>query len=309
MITSPTISQRNKLHRAILRWYDRNGRDLPWRHDHDPYRILVSEIMLQQTQVSRVLELYPRFLKRFPTFRSLAQARPSSVIRAWRGMGYNNRALRLQQTAKIITRDHAGSFPKTIVQLQELPGIGRYTAHALACFILEKPVAVVDTNIVRVLSRLFPKSIPVLSSGKPFLQNAWIVAGKILPRNHAYRWNQALMDLGAMLCTASNPRCDHCPVVRHCPSSFRVQRRVLPKRMEPGRDGIPNRIYRGRVVEILRYANGDGFLSFTRLAKQVKANYRDHDRRWLLGVLEGLVKDGLIEKQQRGRNFYFSLPR
>src|SRR3989304_6172364 len=118
---STTLRHQSKIPGAVLRWYGRNGRDLPWRHEHDQYRILVSEIMLQQTQVSRVLELYPRFLKRFPTFRSLANARPSSVIRAWRGMGYNNRALRLQQTARTILREHGGALPGGGESVQHRP--------------------------------------------------------------------------------------------------------------------------------------------------------------------------------------------
>lgn len=305
-----TIRHQSKITGAVLRWYGRNGRDLPWRQEHDPYRILVSEIMLQQTQVNRVLELYPRFLERFPTFRSLANARPSSVIRAWRGMGYNNRALRLQQTARTILQEHGGALPGSVETLQQLPGIGRYTAHALACFVFKKPLPVVDTNIVRVLSRFMPRALPLNRSGKGGGDDVWAVAGSILPRRHAWRWNQALMDLGATICTASNPRCGACPVATLCPSSFRVERRVPGrKKVEPGREGIPNRLYRGKVVEVLRNLHGGRFLSFSQLALKVKPNYTLRDRRWLHGILSGLERDGLVATKHHGLTIFVSLPR
>jgi len=265
--------------------------------------------MLQQTQVSRVLELYPRFLKRFPTFRSLANARPSSVIRAWRGMGYNNRALRLQQTARTILQQHDGKLPGSVETLQQLPGIGRYTAHALACFVFGKPVPVVDTNIIRVLSRLLPGVISRDRSGKVNVEAVWTAARSILPRRNAYRWNQALMDLGATICTSSKPQCNRCPVMVFCSSAFRIKKRAPgTKKVEPGREGIPNRLYRGKVVEVLRNVNGRQFLSFSYLAKQVKPNYQERDKRWLRGILHGLERDGLIATKQHGSTLLVSLP-
>ena len=294
---------------ALLRWYRRNGRDLPWRRERDQYRILVSEVMLQQTQVSRVLELYPRFLKRFPTFRSLAHARTSSVIRAWRGMGYNNRALRLQQTARTILQEHGGKLPGSVETLQQLPGIGRYTAHALTCFIFGKPVPVVDTNIVRVLSRLLPGVISRDRSGKVNVEEVWAAAGSLLPRRSAYRWNQALMDLGAIICTSSNPQCGECPLMAFCPSAFRIKKRSPgTKKVEPGREGVPNRLYRGKVVEVLRNVNGRRSLSFSHLAEQVKPNYQERDGRWLRGIIRGLEKDGLVATKRRGSKLLVSLP-
>ncbi|MGH2569330.1 MAG: A/G-specific adenine glycosylase, partial [Bacteroidota bacterium] len=149
-------NRKSTVTQLVLRWYRRHGRPLPWRRTRSPYRILVSEIMLQQTQVGRVLEKYPSFLRRFPDIQSLARAKKSSVIKAWRGMGYNNRAVRLQQLARIVRHSQGGKLPRTVEELQNLPGIGRYTAHALACFAFRRPLQVVDTNVRRILSRLFP---------------------------------------------------------------------------------------------------------------------------------------------------------
>ena len=140
---------------AVLRWYRQNGRTLPWRGEQDPYRVLVSEVMLQQTQVSRVLEKYPLFLKQFPTLRALARAERSSVIRAWRGMGYNNRAVRLHLLAQTVVNSHGGVLPRTEEELTLLPGIGRYTARALLSSVFHIPVPVVDVNVHRFFSRLF----------------------------------------------------------------------------------------------------------------------------------------------------------
>src|SRR3989304_2543866 len=150
------LSRLGTLRRRLLAWYRSSARPLPWRKTHNPYRILVSEVMLQQTQVNRVLIHYRRFLKRFPTLRSLSRAGTADVLRAWRGMGYNNRAVRLRNLAKEVCATMGGRLPGTVGALRSLPGIGRYTAGAVACFAVGLPVAMVDTNIQRVFNRLFP---------------------------------------------------------------------------------------------------------------------------------------------------------
>ncbi|MBI3578423.1 MAG: A/G-specific adenine glycosylase, partial [Ignavibacteriales bacterium] len=251
--------RRNKseITRAVLRWYRNNGRRLPWRGIRDPYRILVSEVMLQQTQVSRVLIKYPQFLKRFPSFKSLADAKASDAIKAWQGMGYNNRVIRLQQLARTIIKNNQGRLPNDINELQKLPGIGRYTAHAVACLVFHEQVPVVDTNIIRVLSRLFPKKLKLNRQQRIEIEAIWETAEWLLPRNRAADWNQALMDLGAMVCTAANPKCSMCPVQSYCPSAFKTIRATTKSlKQEPKRDGIPHRIYRGRIIEALRNLNG-----------------------------------------------------
>src|SRR5947209_3644935 len=138
--------------RQILDWYDMHRRDLPWRGDPDPYHVLVSDVMLQQTQVDRVIPKYLAFLARFPTLQTLASASTADVLRAWQGLGYNRRALNLKRTAEAVVREHSGKLPRTVEELEKLPGIGRYTARAVACFAFGVQVAVVDTNVRRVLS-------------------------------------------------------------------------------------------------------------------------------------------------------------
>ena len=205
MATTSTPESRKPFIRKLLAWYRRAARDLPWRATRNPYAILVSEFMLQQTQVSRVLEFYPKFLKRFPTLADLARSRPKAVMEAWEGLGYYARARNLHSLA----RELSGSgyrVPAEPVELQKLPGVGRYTAGAVACFAYEKPVPAVDTNVKRVLERVFKT------------KDVWKLAGDIVPKNgkRAWRFNQALMELGALVCVARKPRCPGCPVRNEC---------------------------------------------------------------------------------------------
>jgi A/G-specific adenine glycosylase len=297
----PFARRRSSIIHRIFRWYSRSARELPWRGERNPYRILISEVMLQQTQVSRVLEKYPQFLKRFPDFTTLARAKTSSVIRAWKGMGYNNRAVRLQQLARVVNGKWDGKLPRTVEQLQSLPGIGKYTAHAMACLVFNERVPVVDTNINRVLGRLFPVQARRM--------DIWKLAELTLPHRHAGDWNQALMDLGATLCTSSAPKCDACPVSKFCPSSFQVRKRIVKStKKEPSRDGLPNRVYRGRIVEILRHFAGGKSITAKRLGRQIKNGYSVHDEKWLVRLMKGLEKDGLIVMKYSKSGFAASLP-
>lgn len=288
---------------AVLKWYRSHERELPWRHEPIPYRILVSEIMLQQTQVSRVLVLYPRFLQRFPTLAHLARARTSSVIKAWKGMGYNNRALRLQQLARRVVAESDGALPRSVAALMLLPGVGRYTAHAVACLAFGRQVPVVDTNISRVLRRLFPSRS---ASAQVNNIDDWALAAELLPRRVAGTWNQALMDLGATVCVASSPRCDRCPLLALCPSAHRASRtKKRTAKPECGRRGIPNRIYRGRVVEALRTLERGQSMTRGTLARKAMSDFKIEDRRWFESLLESLERDGLIRRRTRSR---ISLP-
>ena len=283
---------KSHLNAEVLRWYRKNGRELPWRNEHNPYRILVSEVMSQQTQVSRVLTKYLQFLRRFPTLKKLAQARTSDVIRAWEGMGYNNRALRLRKLAIVVLDKHRGRLPESIRELQELPGIGRYTAHALACFSFGQKVPIVDTNIRRVLTRVFPPKGRTPLQGD---EDIWILARTLVPRRHSHDWNQALMDLGATICTAAQPKCDLCPLVEVCPSAHHVRRRHSgAKKSEPGRGGIPNRIYRGRTIQALRELKRHEVINLSVLYRKVKPDFKSEDRRWFESLLRSLQKDGLV---------------
>ena len=199
--------------RKLLRWYGQHARDLPWRRTRDPYRVIVSEFMLQQTQVSRVSEFYPRFLKRFPTIERLARARPKAVMEAWDGLGYYARARNLHKLAKEVS-GIGYRVPDDPDELVKLPGVGRYTAGAVACFAYEKAVPAVDTNVKRVLERVFKKN------------DVWKLAGDIVPKNgkRAWRFNQALMELGALVCTARSPKCPRCPVNTNCSTYKRLSR-------------------------------------------------------------------------------------
>lgn len=197
--------------RRLAAWFRGKGRDLPWRRTRDPYAIVVSEFMLQQTQVSRVLDYYPRFLKRYPTVADLARARPARVMEAWQGLGYYRRAANLHALAKTVVREHDGRMPAGVEELRALPGVGSYTAGAVACFAFEQPAATVDTNVGRVLQRVFNRR-------RARTRDLEKLALDIQPRagRAAWTFNQALMELGALICTARNPKCGSCPVRRDC---------------------------------------------------------------------------------------------
>ena len=195
---------RNKL----LAWYDAHARDLPWRASRDPYRVWVSEIMLQQTRVAAVIEHYHEFLRRFPTVKKLAAAREASVLAAWSGLGYYRRARMLHAAAKVVAGERRGTFPETADDWRTLPGVGRYTAAAIASIAFGEAVAVVDGNVERVLQRIVGKAI----SG----EQIWQQVESLLDRNRPGDFNQAMMELGATVCTPRAPACLTCPLVELC---------------------------------------------------------------------------------------------
>ena len=198
------------LRHALLTWYDAHRRDLPWRRDTDPYRVWVSEIMLQQTRVAAVLDHYARWMERLPDVLTLASAREPSVLALWSGLGYYHRARRLHQAAKLIARERDGEFPRTAETWRELPGIGRYTAAAIASIAFGEAVAVVDGNVERVLERMFGQS-----EGR---EAAWQRAELLLDRSRPGDFNQAVMELGATICTPRTPQCLLCPLHAWCQS-------------------------------------------------------------------------------------------
>ena len=192
----------------LLAWYDAHARDLPWRESRDPYRIWLSEIMLQQTRVAAVIAHYHEFLRRFPTVEKLAAARESSVLAAWSGLGYYRRARMLHAAAKLIAKEHRGEFPRTGQGLKQLPGVGRYTAAAVASIAFGEPVAVVDGNVERVLRRFFASDLSQ--------ENIWQAAENLLDHSRPGDFNQAMMELGATVCTPRAPACLTCPVMDLC---------------------------------------------------------------------------------------------
>jgi A/G-specific adenine glycosylase len=218
--SAPIDSAQGKRFSVLLRrWFRANGRDLPWRHTRDPYEVLISELMLQQTQVSRVITRYGEFLATFPTLHDVARARPKQVTEAWAGLGYYARARNLHALAKAVTdrgRDEDATLPPEAAALRTLPGIGAYTAGAVSSFAYERRAALVDTNVARVLRRVFAPGVdPKTGRGQKRL---WSIARAILPRTGKATWahNQALMELGALVCTARVMRCDECPVRGIC---------------------------------------------------------------------------------------------
>jgi A/G-specific adenine glycosylase len=202
----PGSRRRSDLRRALLTWYDKNQRDLPWRKTRDPYRVWVSEIMLQQTRVAVVMLRYSEFLQRFPSVQKLAAAPESSALAQWSGLGYYRRARNLYAAAKLVARE--GKFPRDAEGWRALPGIGRYTAAAIASIAFGEPVAVVDGNVERVLRRLLARTPPE--------KELWSTAQKLLDRKRPGDFNQAMMELGATVCLPGQPLCSACPIRKFC---------------------------------------------------------------------------------------------
>jgi len=310
----PAPERIEHVQQSLLSWYASARRDLPWRATDDPYAILVSEIMLQQTQVERVLPKYQQFLAAFPTLADLAKAPTSEVISVWVPLGYNRRAVSLQAIARQVIAEYDGRLPDTVEELLKLKGIGRYTAGAIACFAYHKQVATVDTNIYRVLHRVFlgleyPEA--KLSTTAMFA-----FAEQLLPPGEAYNWNQALMDMGATICVSANPQCTRCPLQESClayqemsqhslfPSGIvlRELRKVAEKKATYSAQPFTssNRYFRGRVVAHLRTVPGGELLPLSALGPVLKADFQADDLPWLERILAGLQRDGLIVWTEQG---------
>lgn len=303
-----------QVHTRLLQWYAREQRNLPWRHTQNPYEVLVSEIMLQQTQVDRVLPKYQQFLAAFPTLTALAQASTADVIAVWVPLGYNRRAVSLQSIARQVLAEYDGRIPDTIEALLKLKGIGRYTAGAIACFAYHQQVATVDTNIRRVLHRVFLG----LEYPQPKMNDAHMLAlaEQVLPPNEAYNWNQALMDLGATICISANPRCGMCPLQSVCraysemsehslfPSGTVVRQLRKVAEKKAGYQTQPftstNRYFRGRTVDTLRTLPAGERLPMTTLGARIKPDFVDADMPWLQKLVNGLAKDGLVDCSEDG---------
>lgn len=317
---------RKLFHAFIFSWFSLRARILPWRNkqkytdtgvrdetiasyfskkwDRNPYHVIVSEMMLQQTQVDRVIPKFEAFLERFPTVQSLAAAKASDVLVMWKGLGYNRRALYLKKMAEEIVKTYDGVFPKDEESLIKLPGVGSYTARAILAFAYGKDVGVIDTNIKRIFARTYFgvefQHLPV--SYKEFER----VIDEAVPKGKGDPWNQALMDFGATVCTAKRPQCERCPVHTLCKANARAVGSEHPtyavllkeedgKKIKPKKQKVPfkqtDRYFRGKIVDTLR----DGDIHMKDLYEKIQKEHGLKDRKRWGVIIEQLMVDGLIQ--------------
>lgn len=283
-----------RIRAGLLNWFAENARDLPWRRTRDPYAILVSEVMLQQTQVDRVIPYYERFLTLFPSAAELASAPTADLIRLWSGLGYNRRVVNLQRAAQAVVENHGGDFPSSPDAIRSLPGVGAYTTGAISAFAFERDAVFLDTNMRRVISRW-------VFGVEPVPERAVLAAAAaLLPPGQGWTWNQALIEFGALQCTARRPACVICPLSGDCAafpeiqSSLALKRTAKPKRPVEKFE-TSTRYYRGRIVAALRElpTTETHGISLTELGPRVLNGYTDSDLPWLRGLVEGLQRDGL----------------
>jgi A/G-specific adenine glycosylase len=289
-------------------WMQQHRRDLPWRATRDPWAVLVAELMLQQTQVSRVLDRWPSFLEEFPNPQAAANAGSAAIVTAWSGLGYNRRALALHQCATIVSERHNGTLPKTIDELQKLPGIGSYTARAVLAFAYAAPAAIVDTNVARIVARAFAGRV---LSWKEAQQHADACVPPTASAEWVWGWNQGMLDLGATICTKRAPSCDTCPIQTHCLWQLRKSQLLETPESEPDPDpaigsaGVgtkqsrfegSDRQGRGRLIHALRL----GPVHFDRVS-EVMGWPDDHAR--TDRVVNSLLKDGLVARSESTHAF------
>jgi A/G-specific adenine glycosylase len=228
MTPLPTSDQRQRLRKRLLGWFARSRRELPWRRNRNPYRIWLSEVMLQQTQAATVVPYFERFLAAFPTIADLAAAQEQDVLRLWEGLGYYGRARNMHRAARQILADHAGRFPNEPHQAKTLPGLGRYMVGAILSQAFEVRLPILEANSQRVLCRLFAiREDPTRGATRELL---WRLAEALLPRSHVGDFNQAMMELGALVCTSTNAHCERCPLSKDCAASRQGIQKEVPLR-------------------------------------------------------------------------------
>jgi A/G-specific adenine glycosylase len=256
-IPVPDAKKRAALRRALLAWFRKNARDLPWRRTKDPYAIWLSEIMLQQTRVEQGLPYYERFIAAFPTVQALAQAKEDEVLKLWEGLGYYSRARNLHKAAKHVAFACNNELPRMAAHWLELPGVGRYTAGAIASIAFGERTAVVDGNVIRVLSRLF--NVDDCTDETATREQLWTLAESLVPPKHPGDFNEALMELGATICTPKNPMCEVCPVARLCAARALGVETARPvrrsKKPTPHREHVAAAIAKGGRYLIVKRAS------------------------------------------------------
>lgn len=282
----PPRRVRPAMRAAVLEWYGARGRVFPFRATTDPYAVLVSEVMAQQTQIARAAEAWLRFVARFPTFEALAAAPTADVLREWRGLGYNRRALNLQRAARVVVEEHGGRLPADLAALGRLPGVGPYTARAVAAIAFGQPVGAVDTNVRRVLGRAVAGDAALA----PALLQA--VADAAVPRQRPGDWTHALMDVGATFCRPLRPRCGDCPVRPWCRFAAAAAgigggRSARPRRADP-RFASTSRWLRGRILDRLRDAPAGEWTA-------IRETIGSHDVGAVSRAVAALALDGLAE--------------
>lgn len=280
----------NAIRKHILLWYAQQGREgLPWRRTKNMYKIAVAEIMLQQTNVPKVIEKYKDFLRIFPTVHDLAQAQQSEVVQQWRGLGYNRRAIHLHKMAQQIVEKYGGRFPSDHAMLITLPGIGPYTSRSIPIFAKNTDIATRDVNIDRIMTRIHKDPSASLTQITQWIE-------RYLPPGRSRDWHNALMDFASIICTKRAPLCQQCPIKELCKSFPMPQEPVSKKKKEVGRmecgRHVPRRIYRGRIVEFLRA----GSAGPAEIGLAVKRDWNMvTDMSWLREVLHGLKKEHMID--------------
>ncbi|MBP9813574.1 hypothetical protein KBC80_00135 [Candidatus Woesebacteria bacterium] len=254
----------------IFLWWKQNRRNLPWRKTNDPYRILISEVMLQQTQVSRVLSKYEEFLYFFPDVYALARATPAKVLRIWRGMGYNRRALYLKKTAEEVVNTYSGYFPESESELLKLSGVGKYTARAIMVFANRAQVSMIDTNIRQIIVHYFFNGFPQKEKAVE------AVADQLVPRDKSWEWHQALMDYGAL----------------ELKNVIDTTKKVKKSVAVPFKES--NRYFRGRVIDALRQKSWEEkkLIAYT-------SDYYKKSPSFVKKIIDGLLKDGLLERSKK----------
>lgn len=288
--------KRDQRIKALLHWFTLHGRTLPWRDIDDPYKIFVSEIMLQQTQANRVIDFYTSWLKTFPTWKALADAKTPKLLKAWAGLGYNRRALYLRESARHVIQNR---IPKTQAEWQTLKGVGPYTAGAVFAFTSKTPTATIDTNIRRVIGRsMLGLSLPALEDDSRILK----ALKKSLTHKDDWLSLHALMDLGAMICSPRSPQCSICPLERYCKATKKLQTNQPHKKLsakktvrETIHEGkkFPDRIYRGRILKLVRDKKN---ISIHRIGNMIDETFnQEKDLDWLLRMIDRMKKDGFIE--------------
>jgi len=291
----------------LLAWFERHGRKtLPWRTSRDPYRVVVSEFMLQQTQVDRVLPIFERFVGAWPSFAALSAASRAEVVRAWQGLGYNSRAVRLHKLACEVRERFGGDLPRDEESLRSLPGVGLYTARAIAAFAFDLPVVALDTNVRRIIHRTqLGLEWPRLAADAELDA----LAARVAPGDAGFAFNSALMDLGASLCSARAPKCLLCPLQTAC-AAAPVDAGELATRaaahakyrgpQERLRFEETRRYLRGRVVDRLRALPAGRRISLLDLQGELVPALPHHDARSVAAVVADLAKEGLVESTAGG---------